>query len=356
MTKIEKGATIQDVRSFPVSNAGLMRPFIDKSGQPCVMSYKGTGRKDDIKNYEKRPVSNAVLRYDEWRTLDEAVVRAGQERLVGFGDLRDRGLVFPLNNAMATTVLTYERLSEAMEAVISIDPVKRAGGDQVDFETAHLPIPVIHSDYSISDRVLQEARNRGQSLDTLNAEAASRKVTEKLEDMLFGTSSSLTYGGGTIYTYLTEPNINTVSFNSSGDYWDDASKTGADIIDDVITMKQKSIDDRHFGPWMLYIPTNYDTTMDKDYDSTRANSPTIRQRIEAINGILGVKVVDRLTDDVVLLVQLTRDVVDVIDGLAIQNVEWNTEGGFIHNYKVMTIQIPRIKSDYNDRSGIVKLS
>jgi hypothetical protein len=63
-----------------------------------------------------------------------------------------------------------------------------------------------------------------------------------------------------------------------------------------------------------------------------------------------------LPADTVLLVQMTSDVVDLVDGMPIQTVQWDTEGGFIHNYKVMTIQVPRVKSDYNNRSGIVKLS
>ena len=83
---------------------------------------------------------------------------------------------------------------------------------------------------------------------------------------------------------------------------------------------------------------------------------TIRQRILDLDGIQKVRVVDRLTDDVCLLVQMTSDVVDLVDGMPIQTIEWDTEGGFIHNYKVMTIQVPRVKSDYNNKSGVVKLS
>lgn len=348
---------VSDIRQLPLLNGRTpeqMRPWIDpKSGKAYINVYHGRGDRKDPKNYSLQPVTNAVLRYDEWRQLDDAVVRAGMQRLVGFDDLRSRGLVYNLNNAMGTTVLTYERLSEAMEANVSINPVKRGDDDQVDFEAAHLPIPVIHADYQINERILQESRNRGESLDTLNAEAAARKVAEKLEDMLFGSTSLLTYGGGTIYTYLTEPNINPVTLSES---WDASGKTAAEILADVIAMKQASIDDRHYGPWMLYIPTSYDTVMDEDYSTSGASTQTIRQRIESVNGILGVRVVDRLPADTVLLVQMTSDVVDIVDGLPLQNVEWSTEGGFIHNYKVMTIQIPRVKSDYNNRSGIVKLA
>ena len=337
-----------------LSNRGsdAMRPFLGKDGKPYVIEYKG-GDRADLKNYEQRLVTNATLRYDEWRTLDESVVKIAEQRLVGFDDLRSNGLVKPLGNAMGTTVLTWEEMSDAMEAGISIDPVKRTQSDAVKFNTNHIPIPVIHADYQISERILQESRNRGSGLDVLNAERAARKVAEKLEDMLFGASATLTYGGGTIHSYLSFPDKNSVTLGTA---WNASGKTAAQIKDDVLAMIQASIDDRFYGPWVLYIPTAYQTVMDDDYSVSGASGQTIRQRIEAIQGIQKVQVVDKLPADTVLLVSMQSDVVDLIDGMPFQNVQWNSEGGFVHHYKVMTIQIPRIKSDYNSRSGIVVLS
>lgn len=329
-----------------------MRPWIGKDGKAYITVFSGGDRKD-VRNYRAELVTNATLRYDEWRTLDEAVVKVAEQRLVGFDDLRSNGLVKPLGNAMGTTVLTWEEMSDAMEAGVSIDPVKRTQSDAVKFNTNHIPIPVIHSDYQISERILQESRNRGSGLDVLNAERAARKVAEKLEDMLFGSAATLTYGGGTIHSYLSFPDKNSVTLGSA---WNASGKTPAQIKDDVLNMIQASIDDRFYGPWVLYIPTAYQTVLDDDYSVSGGSTQTVRQRIEAINGIQKVQVVDRLPADTVLLVSMQSDVVDLIDGMPFQNVQWNSEGGFVHHYKVMTIQVPRIKSDYNNRSGIIVLS
>lgn len=347
---------LSDVRSFFANKKGdanHMRPFIGDDGEPYILVHSG-GDRNDPKNYRRTPVNNATLRYDEWRTLDSAVVRVAEQRLVGFDDLRRNGLVYPLANAMGTTVLTWEKMSDAFEAIVSMDPVKRAKNDRVDFSTAHTPLPVIHDDYQISERFLQESRNRGNGIDTLQAERAARKVSEKLEDMLFGSSSSMTYGGGTIYSYISHPDINLLSL---GDAWDDSAASPEEILLDVHRMKQALVNDHYFGPYMLYVPTAYERVLDQDYKTTGAGmSQTILQRIMQIRNIQGVSIVDRLPANTVLMVCMQKDVVDLIDGLPIQNVQWDTEGGFVHNYKVMTIQIPRVKSDYDGRSGIVKLA
>ena len=117
----------------------------------------------------------------------------------------------------------------------------------------------------------------------LRLKVAARKVNEKLEKMLF-TSTSYAFGGGTIYS-LCEPSLigilsllpvnwDDVTATSSAD----AVITGAKILQDVIAMKQASIDALHYGPWKLYIPTAYETVLDKDYDTTTPGT-TIRERI-----------------------------------------------------------------------------
>lgn len=345
---------VETARDFlaNINGSNSMRPFIAKDGKPYEMTYKG-GDRLNVNSYEQKLVTNATLRYDEWRTLDDVVIKIAEDRLVGFEDLRRNGLVKPLGNAMGTTVLTWEEMSDAMEAITSIDPMTRGKNDTVDFNTAHIPIPVTYADYTISERLLQESRNRGTGLETINAERAARKVAEKLENMLFSATSTLTYGGGTINSYISHPDKNSVTLGTD---WDASGKTGVDIKDDVLAMTQASINDNYYGPWMLYVPTAYQTILNDDYDVSGASIQTIRQRLEGFEGIQKVQVVDKLPANTVILVTMRSDVVDIIDGMGFQNVQWDSEGGFVHNFKVMTIQVPRVKSDYDNKSGIVVLS
>lgn len=338
-------------------DSGRMRPFIDDKpdspyfGKPCVMVYK-SGDPRSLKSYQSVPIqTNATLRRDEWIQLDEAVLAISETRLNGIQDLISNNLTFNLGNAMGTTVLEYHDMSDAMEADLTMDGITRSPGDRPKFGTKYLPLPIIHVDYEINARVLAASRSLGNPLDTTSAERASRKVSAKLESMLF-TNESYTYGGGTIYSYLNEPNRNQQTLSLA---WDNANKTAAQIIADVLAMKQASIDALHYGSWMLYIPTAYETTLDEDYDTTTPGK-TIRERIVQIAGINDVKVVDTLTANNVLLVQMTSDVVRLVRGLGIQNVEWNTEGGMVTKYKVMTIQVPQVRSDQDGNSGIVHLA
>ena len=327
---------------------GMLRPFIGEDGKTYVTVYKG-GDRSKLNSYQTVPLQvNATLRRDEWKQLDEAIVKIAESRLGGVQDLIDKGLVYNLGNAMGTTVLEWHDVSDAMEADLTMDGVTRGKGDRPVFGTHYLPIPIIHVDYEINARVLAASRSLGNPLDTTSAERAARKVNEKLESMLF-TNTTYAFGGGTIYSYVNYPDRNTVSLSTN---WDNASKTAAQIIADVMSMKQASINDHYYGPWQLYIPTAYETVLDKDYDSTTPGT-TIRERILKISGISGVKVIDTLAANNVLLVQMTSDVIRLV---GITNVEWSTEGKFVNKYKVLTIQVPQVRSDQEGHCGIVHLA
>lgn len=341
---------------------GSLRPWMAKDGRTYVTVYVA-GDPKDAKSYRNIPITrNALqtygtLRRDEWKALDEAVQRISEIRLGGIQDLIDNNLVYNLGNAMGTTVLEYHSISNAMTAVVTMDGVTRGPGDRVVYKTHYLPIPIIHVDFEINTRVLAASRNLGNPLDVDNVERGTRKVNEMLETMLFGTSDTPYAFGETgddsrnsIYSYLDHPDRNTGSLTGA---W--TALTGAQIITDVVNMKQASISDKHYGPWMLYVPTGYETVLDKDYDATTPGT-TIRERILKIAGIKGVKVIDTLAAGTVLLVQMTTDTVRLVRGMGIQVVEWQTEGQFITKYKVLTIAVPQVRSDQDGNCGVIHYS
>lgn len=329
---------------------GKYRPFIGPDGRAYMTVYTG-GNPKKKESFKTIQVNAATLRRDEWKSLDEAVRDVARERLGGVQDLIDKGLVYQLGNALGTTVLEWHDVSEALEAGLSMDGVTRQQGDRPEYGTNYLPMPIIHADYEINSRVLESSRSLGNPIDTTMAERAARRVNEFLEKMLF-TDVTFKFGGGTIYSYLNYEHRNKVNLTQN---WDDNDKGGDDILKDCLALKQESIDNYHYGPWQLYIPTAYETVLDGDYDKTTPGT-SVRERVLKISGIEDVKVIDTLPANNILLVQMTSNVVRLVQGMGIQNVEWQSEGNFVNNYKVMTIQVPQIRSDHNNKTGIVHMA
>jgi len=341
-------------------NINKMRPWLGRDGRTYISVFQG-GDPDKDESWKNVPITvNAgdTLRREEWQRLDEALIEVSRYRLGGADDLISKGLTYNLGNAMGTTVLEWHDVSDAMEADLTMDGVTRSVGDRPVFQHNYLPIPIIHVDYEINARVLEASRKLGNPLDTTSAERAARRVLEKLENMFF-TDTTYSYGAkdsksrNTIYSYLNFPNRNLVNLSAA---WDASGITGAMILQDVQEMKAASIGAYHYGPWMLYIPTAYETVMDDDYDVSGTSLMTIRERLMKLGGIQGIKVVDTLPANNVLLVQMTSDVVRLVRGMGLTNVQWSTEGGMVTKFKVMTIQVPQIRADQNGRTGIVHLA
>jgi len=347
---------------------GKMRPFLaqDKTGK--WGAYMTVYRGGDVKkpaNWQTVPlnINAGTLRRDEWKKLDDAVYEVSRQRLGGWDDVISKGLVYNLANGMGTTMLEWHDISEGGNAVMTMDGVTRGLNDRIQYKYNYLPIPIIHSDYEINARELATSRNMGNGLDTTMAERAAHRIMEFKEDMLF-TDTTYAYGEldarsrNKIYSYLNFPDRNTVSI---GTHWDDldvdseASTGGSKILEDVFKMKQASMSAYHYGPWTLYIPSAYELVIDRDYDRTTPGK-TIRERMLQIAGITAIKVIDRLPANNVLLVQLTSDVVRIVRGMGMQNIEWNTEGNMITKYKVMTIEVPQLRSDQNGKCGIVHMA
>jgi hypothetical protein len=248
---------------------------------------------------------------------------------------------------MGTTVLEHHRVATDMSAQLSMDGLTRGQGGRPVYDTKYLPIPIIHVDYEINARELENSRRLGNPLSTDAAEEATWVVREYLEDMLF-TDTTYAFGGGTIYSYVNYTDRIQGTMTSA---W--TNQSARDVIQDVIDMKQDSIDNKHYGPWVLYIPVGYETVMDEDYDTSGQSTQTLRDRILKIGGIEEVKVIDRMPADTLLLVEMQTRNVRLVQGMGITNVEWEDMGGFVTKYKVMTIQVPQIRSDKNGTCGIV---
>lgn len=327
-----------------------LRPFIYKGK---IYMNQVVNRKGEVKAVPFKAnhvVQNAVLQRDEWIEIDRAVLKVARERLVGADDLMRRGLTYNLTNPMGKTVLEYQDMNDPGEADMDMDAATQYKNDRPVFTTKYLPIPIIHSDFTISQRVLEASRTYGDPIDTTMAEACTRRVVEKLEDMIF-TNTSFTYGGGTIRSYVSDTNKNTVTLSTN---WDSSDGMGPYIREDLIKMKKAMINAKHYGPYVVYIPTDYETTLDEDYRTGYAK--TVRQRCLEIDGIEEIKVADHLAADTVVMVQMSSSTVRLVNGFAPTVLQWSSQGGLLHHFKVMAIQVLQTRADQAGNSGICVLS
>jgi uncharacterized linocin/CFP29 family protein len=324
-------------------NVGVLRPYIGSDGRSYVTSMEGGKPKAVLLTN-----ANATLRKDEWKIMDDAVVMAAKSRLRAVADLRAAGLTFNIPNGMSKTVLETERMSDISPAVVSMDPARVSEADRPEYELINLPLPVIHKDFYYSARQIAASRNSGASIDTATAELAARRVAEQAEQLLVGSASGITYGGGTVYGWTNFPQTLTKTITApTAENW-----TPSKLVQEVLAMRQLSEDKFHYGPWRLYNAPAWDQYLDDDYSSSKGDN-TVRQRIEAINGIQAVATSDYLTGWGLVLVQMTSDVVRMVIGMDITTVQWETEGGMRLNFKVMAIMVPQLRADIHGNTGIV---
>lgn len=371
------GEGLSQVRFDP----GMLRPFFDEKGERCVTMNTGRTRYNDkTKRHEPiqqkmriadlmnrgiyHPVFNATsLRKEAWIQMDQAVIREARQRLRAWADLSARNS-FGGFNAMAKSTLEYEAQNDPGFAVVDMDALTPGTTDSPLFKLRSIPLPITHSDFWFSERRLAESRSSGTPLDTTMAEAAGRRVAETIEQTLIGSITGLSYGyqsagvtahdstyGSQIYGYTNFPSRNTKS-NLTVPTGSNPNATVADIL----SMRSQMYDDRFYGPYMIYHSTDWDAYMDNDYYISATGAPftTLRDRIRNIEGILDVRRLDFLTNTFTLLmVQMTSDVVRAINGMDITTVQWEEKGGMKKCFKVMCIQVPQIRADYNDRCGIL---
>jgi uncharacterized linocin/CFP29 family protein len=293
--------------------------------------------------------TNAVLLRDEWRSFDNTVVDITRENLVGVAEVMDRGLIYDLPNALGSLTLEWqELLDDLVDAEVSMSGLNEATKDRLNYGTRAMPIPLIHKEFFYNLRFLEAARRNGRQVETDHAAVATRKVAEKIEALLF---SGLVIAGsvGAIYGLLNHPNRNT---GTSTGAW--ATMTGDQIVADIIRMIAIQVAIPFAGPWVLFIPLAAAAHFGDDYKP--ASDKTIMERVLAIPGIDRIIATPKLTGNTALLVQMSSDVVQMIDGLQPTMVEWETKGGFEFNFKIIAIMLPRVRASGNLKSGIVHFS
>lgn len=334
-------------------NALSLRPYLSDCGQySCISVANGRLNDDGSPMLEPRIIGNAesTLQRDVWKQIDETVVKVSKERLRAVADLKSAGLTYNIPNGMGKTVLETGTQGDISPASVSMDGLRKNANDRPVWDYNFLPLPIIHKDFSFSQRQIAESQNGGAPLDLTMAEASARRVAEEAEKMLLGVSTvanEYSFGGGKIYGYTDFPNrITSVITSPTDSTW-----TGTVFLREVLAMLQLSRNELHFGPWVLYVASAWDEYLDDDFKA--ASDKSIRSRVMEVNDLNDIRTLDYLTGFDMVLVQMTSDVVREVIGMDIITVQWDTDGGLMKNFKIMTIIVPQLRADQNGNTGIV---
>lgn len=360
-------------------DAGMLRPFYDDRGVRCVTLNAGMRYNNTTGEYEPKyqkypiqvlqarglnhPVFNAMtLPKQAWIEFDRKIIKATRQRLRAWADLsaaNPRGGF----NGMARLTLEYQAMSDPGEAIVDMDALTDSRGDRPLLDLKSVPLPITHSGFFFGERELAVSRNSSMPLDTTMAEAAGRRVAEMIEKTLIGTETGLTYGTRSGDASVAHTGVSKVYGYTNFPYrvtkTDLTAPTGSNpeaVMTDILEMIETMQTNGYFGPYMLYHSTPYSRYLNDDYFRTGSTSAVrlLRERIMAIEGIQDIRRLDYLTSGYqLILIQMTSEVAEAINGMDITTVQWQTDGGMKNNFRVMAIQVPLLKAPYNGISGIL---
>ena len=294
---------------------------------------------------------NSTLREDEWEAIDAALIPAAVAPLRATQDLIDAGLVRDLRaRGFGATVDLFDRVSKMSDADVQMDTATNLSEDIVAYDRQGVPLPVIGKAFRFSLRQLEASRQLGDPVDVDAGEAAARVIGESLENLVVNgermDGTQVTIAGHTIHGYTSHPDRN--EGNLTGGGW---NESGGDPLQDTLDMLSDAETAKHFGPFWLYVPSTYSGALDDDYKAE--SERTLQQRLEAIDRIQGVRVLDKLPDNNVVLVEATRRTVDLV--IAVDPITFPEEisGGLSMRMHVVQVAAPRLKSDYDGNMGLV---
>jgi hypothetical protein len=292
------------------------------------------------------------LQKDTQEFIDEAVNRVGLDRLNLVKRLLELDLTFNLDNPLSVLELYWEKLSESGKAIRTMDPETKGRESISDRKGARIPIYCSLEEFTLGIRPLLASMRSGVSLDSSGIEQKVRRLNESIEDAAI-SGAGVQVNGNSTPGLLDAPNANNVTYENNL-AWDHASKTGENIIKDVLSMAAAAEAVNYYGPYELVVNGPYNNALNDDYKAN--GDKTVIQRLRELEfggRNLGVTVSDKMPTNRTSLVQMTKDVIDIVVGFEPTPISWDSGSGMSRHHLILAIMCPRVKDNYDNKSGIV---
>ena len=290
-------------------------------------------------------VVNAMLDKREWAELDREIFEMVKLRRNAIAHLQSDGLTSTTN--LGEQLSQWRNASERVRPSVNMDGRSRADRDRTDRIVSSVPIPIYRTDYEIGTRELESSRKLGTPLDTFEAGEAASAIAEEEERTLFNGNANIVVDGNAIFGYTTLParDTNTAAGYGGGDFG-----TISNVEPTFLGMLTALSLVRYHGPFRVYVAQTQYHEMLSVY--TDGSGQSALQRMMQLPQIRSIDPSDFLADGNLVMVQMTRNVVDWRIGLPITNREWTSGDGQALFYAVLSAASPRLKNDVDGNTGI----
>lgn len=292
-------------------------------------------------------VGNATaLPKDVWGIWDTDGIMIQRDVLAVYNDLVSVSKSMPLGKLLHY----FQRVSDNSEVNISLDGRSKARNDQPEFDYVGTPLPIVDSNFGFGWRQMLAAQTEGVSLDSGARINATRKVAEKLEDIVLNGDSSVVVDGAQLYGLRNHPKRITRSTGSTL-----ASTTGANWVTEIVACVKALQGKNFYQPPTIYL--NYGDWYYATTTEYTAGYP--KKIIDVVRecGIANIVPASKVPANNILAVVKSQEFIQLLNGMPLMTraqARHNPEDDY--NFVVMAASALEIKYDVNDQCGVVHSS
>ncbi len=285
---------------------------------------------------------------DIQKQIDDVVLKVNTKRLVVLEDVMAAGLVVPVDPYSALT-FTWTETSRHGRAKVVEDPGGITEDHQREARPESVPLAFLVDYFSLTRRQQGISIKSGQSLQLDGLEEAVLNVNE-LAEFTFLNGSDFKVGSSTVPGILTHPDRSTISFVGNKE-WTDPTHSGEDKLTDLLSHKQKHLDNQQFGRFMFWVPTNYAVELDKPF-AVGGEKISVRNRLLQTEGLIDIRVADFLPDSRTLSSVMESTVIRVLDGGRPTSISWVSPNSQKLEHLIVASLTPNPRSNFEKKSGI----
>lgn len=299
----------------------------------------------------KGKITNNVgtLRHEDHQRIMEQLISIRRRSLVGISDLMAAGLSSVED--IGTQLVGRESINEFQDAKISMNPTALQSND-TNFSLEYTPLPIVHQSWRIPFRQLGFSYKRSAGLSE-----SVRKVSEKLEDMLFNGETSIVVTVNAVNTVIQGYTTFTNRMTGSITDWSDLASNRTTIVPEVIALLDTMFDSGAVSAnnsIVMYVPNNFWNYLQDDYSLTHGGGKSILQRLLELSQIRDIKPAEKLAAGEVVMVEMEDRTVELAVASDIVTVPHERASQLDDQvFTTYAAMVPIFKSDRNNESGVM---